>query len=45
MHRMLKDVDRSIHEIVQEQGQLDEQGTKDYVKQLKKEGRYLREVY
>jgi len=45
MQNMAKDVDRALHGIVQEQGRLDEQKAKDYISRLKKEGRYLRDVY
>jgi len=45
MKNMAKDVDQALHEIVQEQGKLDEQSAKKYVTRLKKEGRYLRDVY
>jgi sulfite reductase (NADPH) flavoprotein alpha-component len=44
-HRMAKDVDATIHTIVQEQGGMDEQAAKNYVKQLKAANRYLRDVY
>lgn len=43
--RMAKDVDAMLHRIVQEQGHLSEQGAKDYVKKLKSEKRYRRDVY
>jgi len=45
MKHMAKDVDLALHEIVQEQGNLDEQGAKKYVSHIRKEGRYLRDVY
>ena len=44
-HRMAKDVDAALHHIVQEQGRMDEHSTKNYIKQLKAENRYLRDVY
>lgn len=44
-HRMAKDVDATLHHIIQQQGKTDEQGAKDYVKRLKVEKRYLRDVY
>lgn len=44
-HRMAKDVDATLHQIVQTFGGFDEQGTKDYIKKLKAEKRYLRDVY
>lgn len=43
--RMAKDVDKTLHEIVQEHGGMDEAGTREYVKALKKSGRYIRDVY
>ena len=43
--RMAKDVDKALHEIVQEHGGKDEQGAKDFMKALKKDGRYIRDVY
>jgi sulfite reductase (NADPH) flavoprotein alpha-component len=44
-HRMAKDVDATLHRIIQEQGKMDEHGTKEYVKRLRNEKRYLRDVY
>lgn len=44
-HRMAKDVDAVIHRIIQEQSQGTEASAKSYVKQLKVENRYLRDVY
>lgn len=43
--RMAKDVDAALHHIIQLYGQTDEQGAKEYVKRLKAEKRYLRDVY
>jgi sulfite reductase (NADPH) flavoprotein alpha-component len=43
--RMAKDVDTALHSIIAEQGNLTPTQTADYVKQLKKEGRYQRDVY
>lgn len=43
--RMAHDVDRALHEIVAEQGGLDEEAATAYVKQLKTDKRYLRDVY
>ncbi len=43
--RMAKDVDKTLHDIVRQQGGLTEQGAKDYVISLRKNGRYLRDVY
>lgn len=44
-HRMAKDVDAILHRIVQEQSGGTEQTAKNYIKQLKAENRYLRDVY
>lgn len=44
-HRMAKDVDATLHHIIQKHGNMDEQQAKDYVKKLKSEKRYLRDVY
>lgn len=44
-HRMAKDVDAALHRIIQEQAKVDEHGAKEYVKRLKAEKRYLRDVY
>jgi sulfite reductase (NADPH) flavoprotein alpha-component len=43
--RMAKDVDVALHEIVAEQGRMDPAAAVEYVKQLKKEKRYQRDVY
>lgn len=43
--RMAKDVDVALHEIVAQQGGLDAAAATDYVKQMKKEKRYQRDVY
>ena len=43
--RMAKDVDVALHEIVAQQGGLDAAAAIDYVKQMKKEKRYQRDVY
>ena len=43
--RMAKDVDAALHRIVQEQGQMSEEKTKEYVKMLKKQKRYQRDIY
>lgn len=42
---MAKDVDAAIHMIVQSHGGADERASKEYVKKLKSEKRYLRDVY
>lgn len=44
-HRMAKDVDAALHYIVQKHGEFDEHAAKNFVKQLKAEKRYLRDVY
>jgi len=43
--RMARDVEDALHQIVAEHGSLDEEGAQDYVDQLKKDKRYLRDVY
>lgn len=43
--RMAKDVDQTLHLIVAEQGGLDPVATTDYVKALKRDKRYQRDVY
>lgn len=43
--RMALDVDKALHDIVREQGGLDEDAARAYVKRLTREGRYLRDVY
>ena len=42
---MAKDVDKALHEIVQQQGALSVDDAKAYVKKLKAENRYCRDVY
>lgn len=44
-HRMAKDVDATLHQIIQDQGNMDEAAAKAFVKQLRAEKRYLRDVY
>ena len=44
-HRMAKDVDAALHQVVAGQGGLDAAAAVDYVKQLKKDKRYQRDVY
>jgi sulfite reductase (NADPH) flavoprotein alpha-component len=44
-HRMAKDVDATLHQIIVEQGGLDAAAAIDYVKQMKKDRRYQRDVY
>ncbi|MEM6884868.1 MAG: sulfite reductase subunit alpha [Verrucomicrobiota bacterium] len=43
--RMAKDVDAMLHEIARTHGRLDEAGAKAYIKQLKSDKRYQRDVY
>ena len=43
--RMAKDVDRALHEVITEHGGLDLDQSVDYVNRLKKEKRYVRDVY
>lgn len=43
--RMAKDVDRALHEIIMQHGGRDEDGAIEYVNAMKKEKRYLRDVY
>lgn len=42
---MAKDVDTSLHKIVQQYGNLNEENAKLYVKKLRADKRYLRDVY
>lgn len=44
-HRMAKDVDAALHLIAQVHGNMDEAGSKDYVKKLRSSKRYLRDIY
>ena len=43
--RMAKDVDVALHDIIAQQGGMDTAATAEYVKQMKKERRYQRDVY
>ena len=43
--RMAHDVDKALHRIVQEQGSISEEDAVAYVKNMKIEKRYLRDVY
>nr|WP_319484840.1 sulfite reductase flavoprotein subunit alpha [uncultured Cohaesibacter sp.] len=43
--RMAKDVDRALHAVISDQAGLSDDGAMDYVNQLKKEKRYVRDVY
>lgn len=44
-YRMAKDVDQALHSIIADHGKLSEQQAVEYVNQLKKEKRYVRDVY
>jgi len=44
-YRMAKDVDKALHEVIATHGKLSEQQAIDYVNQLKKDKRYVRDVY
>ena len=43
--RMAKDVDHMLHTIAQSEGKLDEIGARDFVKALRLEKRYIKDVY
>jgi sulfite reductase (NADPH) flavoprotein alpha-component len=43
--RMAKDVDVALHDVIAQQGGLDAAGAAEYVKQMKKDKRYQRDVY
>ena len=43
--RMAKDVDKALHVVVSEHGGLDADGATEYVNTLKREKRYVRDVY
>jgi sulfite reductase (NADPH) flavoprotein alpha-component len=43
--RMAGDVDRALHQITAEHGQMTEESAKDYIARMKKAGRYQRDVY
>jgi sulfite reductase (NADPH) flavoprotein alpha-component len=44
-YRMAKDVDKALHKIIEQQGGLSSQASQEYVNQLKKQKRYVRDVY
>lgn len=44
-YRMAKDVDKALHEIIAEHGNMSAEQAADYVEQLKKQKRYVRDVY
>jgi len=43
--RMAKDVDAALHEVIAQQGGMEPAAAADYVKQMKKDKRYQRDVY
>ena len=43
--KMAKDVDKTLHEIVEKEGQFAPAEAKNFLKELKKAGRYQRDVY
>jgi sulfite reductase (NADPH) flavoprotein alpha-component len=43
--RMAKDVDQALHDIIAEQGGMTIEQAQEYVKQMKKDKRYQRDVY
>jgi sulfite reductase (NADPH) flavoprotein alpha-component len=44
-YRMAKDVDKALHDVIKTHGKLSEAQATDYVNQLKKDKRYVRDVY
>lgn len=44
-HRMAKDVDAALHQVIAEQGGLGPAGAVEYVKEMRKERRYQRDIY
>ncbi|MGR8940191.1 MAG: sulfite reductase subunit alpha [Gammaproteobacteria bacterium] len=44
-YRMAKDVDKALHDVIAEHGKMNEQQAIDFVNQLKKDKRYVRDVY
>jgi len=44
-YHMAKDVDKALHDIIEQQGNLSAQQAIDYVADLKKQKRYVRDVY
>lgn len=44
-YRMAKDVDKALHEVIAAHGKLTPEQAVDYVNQLKKDKRYVRDVY
>jgi len=44
-YRMAKDVDKALHDVIATQGHLSEEQAAEYVNQMKKDKRYVRDVY
>jgi sulfite reductase (NADPH) flavoprotein alpha-component len=44
-HHMAKDVEAMLHKIIMREGNLDEKAAQEYIKRLRHEKRYLRDVY
>jgi sulfite reductase (NADPH) flavoprotein alpha-component len=44
-YRMAKDVDKALHTVIEKHGKMTYDKASDYVKKLKKEKRYVRDVY
>ncbi len=44
-YRMAKDVDTALHDIIADQGNLSAEQAEEYVNQMKKDKRYVRDVY
>lgn len=44
-HRMAKDVDAALHKVIEMHGELDAEGARKMVKQLRSDKRYLRDIY
>ena len=43
--RMAHDVDAALHSIIKNEGKMDSKKAEEYVKSMKSDGRYLRDVY
>ncbi|NTS75767.1 sulfite reductase flavoprotein subunit alpha [Catenovulum sp. SM1970] len=44
-YRMAKDVDKALHQIIEQSGNMSAEAAADYVNKLKKDKRYVRDVY
>ena len=44
-YRMAKDVDKALHDVIADQGNLSAEQAEEYVNQMKKDKRYVRDVY